>query len=186
MQRSVIDKIISSIGLLLAAVLLAASVVLFGTYLFVHGEVSAQLKPQNISLPEKDSAAFNALPEEDQKAVAPFAGKQVTTGQQAKVFADNYIGAHLQKIGGGKSYSELSAESQANPDDAALAGKVDTVFRGETLRGILLNAYAFDTMATVAKYVAYGALFAGVVLVGLSLLGFRHAKKTSSGVKRKK
>jgi len=185
MKRSSIDKIISYIGLVSAAVLLAASAVLYGTYLFIHNEVSTQLKPQNITLPAEGSAAFNALPQADQDAVKPFAGQQVTTGQQAKVFADNYIGAHLQKIGGGKSYSELSAESMANPSDAALAGKVNTVFRGETLRGILLNAYAFDTMAVVAKFVAAGALVAGVILVGLSILGFPHAKKAATP-KRKK
>jgi hypothetical protein len=185
MKRSNIDRIISYIGLVSAAVLLAASVVLYGTYLFIHNEVSAQLEPQNIVLPAEGSAAFVALPEADQDAIRPFAGEQVTTGQQAKIFADNYIGAHLEHIGGGKSYSELSAESMANPNDTALAAKVNTVFKGETLRGILLNAYAFDTMATVAKFVAAGALVAGVVLIGLSVLGFRHAKKAASP-KRKK
>lgn len=185
MKRSTVDKVISYIALVLAAILLAAAVVLYGTYAFVHGEVSSQLKPQNISLPAKDTPAFTSLSAEDQEAVAPYAGQQVTTGQQAKVFADNYIGAHLKAIGGGKSYSELSAESMANPDDAALKGKVDTVFRGETLRGILLNAYAFDTMATVALYVSFGAVVAGIVLIGLALLGLRHAK-TGFTVKKKK
>lgn len=176
MKRSVIDKVISYMGLLLAAVLLVASAALFFTYNFIHGEVTSQLSSQNIVLPAKDSPAFSALSQEDQDAVAPFAGQQVTTGQQAAVFANNYIAAHIESIGGGKSYSELSTESRANPTDAALAGKVETVFRGETLRGILLNAYAFDTMAIVAKFAAVGALLAGVVLLFLSFLGFKHAE----------
>lgn len=180
MKRSTIDKIISSIGLVLAAVLLAASVVLYFTYSFVHGEVSAQLKPQNIMLPAKDTPAFTSLSQEDQDAIAPFAGQQVTTGHQAKVFADHYIAAHIKAMADGKSYSELSDEARANPDDAALAAKVDTVFRGETLRGMLLNSYAFDTMATVAKFVAFGALIVGLVLIPLSLLGFQHSKKAAS------
>lgn len=177
MKRSVIDKVISYMGLLLAAVLLVASAALFFTYNFIHGEVSSQLSSQNIVLPAEDSAAFKALSPEDQAAVAPFTGQQVTTGQQAAVFANNYIAAHIESIGGGKSYSELSTESRANPTDTALAGKVETVFRGETLRGILLNAYAFDTMAVVAQFAAIGALLAGVILLFLSFLGFKHAEK---------
>ncbi len=185
MKRSVIDRTISYIGLLLAAVLLAASVVLYFTYTFVHGEVSGQLEPQNIVLPAKDSEAFKALSQEDQDAVEPYAGKKVTNGQEAKVFADNYIGAHLKAIGGGKSYSELSNESRAHPEVTKLSATVDTVFKGETLRGILLNAYAFDTMALVAKFVSIGALVAGLGLIVLSLLGLQHAKKVATS-KRKK
>lgn len=175
MKRSVIDKVISSIGLLLAAVLLIASAVLFYTYNFIHSQVNDQLAPQNIVLPAEDSPAFKALSQTDQDAIRPYAGQQVTTGAQAAVFANNYIAAHIQTIGGGKTYSELSTESRANPDDAALAGKVETVFRGETLRGTLLTAFAFDSMAVVAKYVAVGALIAGVVFAFLSFLGFKHS-----------
>lgn len=184
MKRSALDKLISSTGLLVAVVLLAASAGLYYTYQFVHGEVKSQLTPQNIVLPAADSQAFTALSPEDQDAVRPYAGQKVTTGAQAKVFADHYIGAHLKTIGGGKSYSELSTESRANPDDIAMAKKVDQVFRGETLRGMLLNAYAFDTMAVVAMYASIGALLAGVGLIFLALLGFRHAQKATT--RRKK
>lgn len=185
MKRSIVDKVISYIGLSLAVVLFAASAVLYGTYLFIHNEVTSQLKPQNIVLPAEGTTAFTSLPSKDQEAIRPFAGQQVLTGQQAKVFADNYIGVHLQSIGGGKSYSELSSESMANPSDTALAGKVNTVFKGEMLRSTLLSVYAFDTMAIVAKFVSLGALIAGVVLVILSFLGFQHSKKAASS-KRKR
>lgn len=87
------------------------------------------------------------------------------------MFANHYIAVHLQKIGGGKTYSEPSEEAMAAPNDTALASKANTVFRGETLRSILLNACAFDTMATVTRLAAVGALVAGVVLVVFSLLG---------------
>lgn len=180
LKRSTVDKVISYIGLLLSAVLLAASLVLYFTHSFIHGEVSAQLTPQNITLPAKDTPAFTSLSSEDQAAVAPFAGQQVTTGEQAKVFANHYIGAHLRAIGDGKSYSQLSAEAMKDPTNTELAATVDTVFRGETLRGMLLNAYAFDSMATVARYVALGALIAGLLLIPLSLLGLRHARRASA------
>lgn len=184
MKRSLIDKVVSSIGILLAVVFLAASVVLYFTYSFIHGEVSAQLSSQKIMFPEENSAAFEALPPADQDAIKPFVGQQLTTGAQAKAFADHYIAVHLDKIGNGLTYSELSAQSMADPTNTALAGKVNTVFKGETLRGVLLNAYAFDTMAVVAGFVAVGALAAGIILIPLSLLGFRHAKKVNSGSKR--
>lgn len=177
MKRSVIDNVLSSIGLLLAAVLLIASAVLFYTYTFIHTQVYDQLAPQKIVLPAESSPAFKALSQTDQDAIRPYAGQQVTTGAQAAVFANNYIAAHIQTIGGGKTYSELSTESRANPEDKALAGKVDTVFRGETLRGTLLTAFAFDSMAVVAFYVSIGALFAGLLFALLAALGFKHAKK---------
>jgi len=185
MKRDVVDKVISSMGLLMTAVLLIASAALFFTASFISGEVKTQLGSQNISFPAKESAAFTSLSRESQDAIAPYAGQTMTTGAQAKVFADHYIAEHLEKIGGGKTYSELSAESMANPDDTALAGKVETVFRGEMLRGILLNAYAFGTMGLVAEFAAIGAAIAGAILLIFSLLGFSHAKKVKKRATKK-
>lgn len=176
MHRHQIDKIASSIGVLLAIVFLAASIVLYFTYSFIHGQVTTQLSSQKIFFPEANSEAFKALSADSQSAIEPFAGQQLTTGAGSKAFANHYIADHLKNIGGGLTYSELSTQSRANPDDKALAAKVDSVFRGETLRGVLLNAYAFDTMAVVAKFVSIGALATSVLLILLSLLGFRHAK----------
>ena len=175
MNRSTLDKLISSTGLIVALVLLAASGGLFYAHTFIHTQVHNQLATEKVSFPEKGSTSLTALPAADQAAVAPYAGQQLLTGKQAEVFANHYIAVHLKNIGGGKTYSELSEESMANPSDAALAGKVQTVFRGETLRGLLLNAYAFDTMAVVAGYAAYGALIGGVLVLVLALLGFQHA-----------
>ncbi len=87
---------------------------------------------------------------------------------------------HLSAIGGGKTYAELSSASLAAPTDQALAGKVQTIFRGETLRGLLLNAYAFDTMATVALYAAYISLAGGILLLLMAALGFVHAGKVKA------
>lgn len=175
MNRSTLDKLISTTGLVVAAVLLCASGILFYAHSFVHSQVRNQLSAEKIEFPAAGSAGLMALPAADQTAVARYAGQQLLTGAQAEVFADHYIAVHLKKIGGGKTYAELSAASIAAPADQKLAGQVQTVFRGETLRGLLLNAYAFDTMALVAYYAAFGALVAGVLLVALSVLGFRHA-----------
>ena len=85
---------------------------------------------------------------------------------------------HLKEIGGGKTYSQLSAESLANPGDAKLKAQVDTVFKGTTLRGLLLNAYAFWQIGQIALYAAIAAFAGGVIFLILSILGFVHMRRT--------
>lgn len=186
MNRSVLDKLISSTGLIIAIVLLAASGGLFYTYNFIHSQVHDQLAQQKITFPEADSKSLNALPEADKKMVSKYAGQQLVTGAQAKVFADNYIAVHLKKSAGGKTYAETSSAALANPTDTKLAAQVQTLFRGETLRGLLLNAYAFDTMAVVAKYAALIALAAGILLAIFALLGFYHARIAAKASKKRR
>lgn len=185
MNRSTLDKLISSAGLIIGVILLAASGGLFYAYNFVHSQVRDQLAQQKITFPEANSKSLNALPDADKEAVAKYAGQQLLTGAQAKVFADNYIAVHLEKSGQGKTYAEISSAALANPSDTKLAGQVQTLFRGETLRGLLLNAYAFDTMAVIAKCAALFSLIGGVLLSILALLGFRHAGTAAKAKKRK-
>jgi len=175
MNRSTLDRLISTTGVVVAVVLLAASGVLFYAHNFIHSQVYDQLVAQKITFPAADSSSLSALPAADKAAMSKYAGQQLTTGAQAETFADHYIAVHLKEIGGGLTYSELSTASRANPSDKKLVAEVSTVFQGETLRGMLLNAYAFDTMAVVAGYAAFGALVAGVLLLVLAALGFRHA-----------
>lgn len=180
MNRSTLDKLISSTGLIIAIVLLAAAGGLFYAHSFVHGQVRDQLAAQKITFPEVGSDEITALGADDREAVARYAGQQLLTGAQAEVYANHYIAAHLERIGGGKTYAEISAASLANPSDQKLAGQVQTMFRGETLRGLLLNAYAFDTMATIANFAAYGAVIASIILLILAGLGFKHAGKVKN------
>ncbi len=179
MKRSTIDKLISTIGVTIALVLALATGGLVYAYDFIHGQVYDQLSAEKIYFPKTDSDAFKALPAEDQAAIKPYAGEQLVNGSQAGVFANHYIAVHLQNIGGGKTYSELSAESRANPSYTALAAQTGTVFQGEMLRGVLLNAYAFDTMAVVAWWSAVVALTGAVVFAVLAALGFSHAQLAS-------
>jgi len=179
MNRSTLDRLISSTGLIVALVLLALSGAAAYAHNFVHKQVHDQLVAEKIEFPAAGSPAITSLPSSDQAKVAAYAGQQLVTGKQAEVFADHFIAVHLKEIGGGQTYAQLSAESLANPSNTALAGKVQTVFRGETLRGLLLNAYAFDTMATVASLVALGSLAAGILLLILACLGFMHAGRAN-------
>jgi hypothetical protein len=106
-----------------------------------------------------------------------YGGQRLTTGAQAEVYADHFIANHLKTIGGGKTYAQLSAEAQADPTNTKLAATVDTVFKGETLRGLLLNAYAFGTMATIAGIAAIAAFIAAALMLALSVLGLVHIRR---------
>ena len=107
-----------------------------------------------------------------------YAGQQMLTGQQAEAYANHFIAIHLQEIGGGLTYSQLSAKAMADPNNTVLAGQVATVFKGETLRGLLLNAYAFGKMGTIAGIGAIVAFAGAAFLLLMSALGFAHLRRT--------
>lgn len=173
-MRAALDKLVSLLGLALAVVLVVAGSLLMWGSNFIGGEVHDQLAQQNIYFPPADSPAV-AAPEYER--MLQYGGMQMTTGAQAEVYANVFIGNHLKHTADGKTYAELSTMSQADPENAELAGQVQTMFRGETLRGLLLNAYAFGTMGTIAGYAAIGAFVAAGVMLILALLGFRSASR---------
>jgi hypothetical protein len=176
MKRKSFDSLISATGLFLAAVLIVAGGLLTWAHNFVGNEVHTQLAAQQIYFPAKGSPATAGA---QFAPMRKYAGQQLTTGAQAKTYADSFIAVHLAEIGGGKTYAQLSTQAQANPTDLKLAGTVQTVFKGETLRGLLLNAYAFDTMGTIAGIAAIAAYLAAVVMLILGALGLLHARRTS-------
>ncbi|MBO0683039.1 MAG: hypothetical protein J2P45_07785 [Candidatus Dormibacteraeota bacterium] len=136
---------------------------------FVNGQIHDQLASQKIYFPAADSAAIKALPASDASAMKQYAGQQLTTGAQAQTYADHFIAVHLREVAGGKTYAQASAASQANPKDTALAAQVQTLFRGETLRGLLLNAYGWSQVAMYAFFGAIGlTIAAGGVLVAFA------------------
>jgi hypothetical protein len=141
----------------------------------VSNEVKTQLSQQQIFFPPKGSPATQG---DEFKAMRQYAGQQLTTGAQAEVYADHFIAVHLKKANGGKTYAQLSALAQANPTDQKLAASVATAFKGETLRGLLLNAYAFGTMATIAGIAAIAAFIAAGLMLILAGLGLWHGRKT--------
>jgi hypothetical protein len=178
MRRTTFDLITSAVGLLLAVLLLVAGGLLFWAYSFVNTQVQQQLTAQQIVFPAAGSAALKALPADDASAMSVYAGQLMTTGAQAKTYADHFIAVHLQEIGGGKTYSQLSAESLAQPGNAALKAQVDTVFKGTTIRGLLLNAYAFWQMGQIALIASIVSFVAGAVMLVLAVLGFVHRRRT--------
>src|ERR1043165_8203290 len=163
MNRSLLDRLVSAVGAVLGVVLLAGAGLLFFAHGYVHRQVRDQLQDHKNGFPAAGSKGLTPLPAADQAALKPDAGQTMETGAQAQAFADHYIKVHLGEVAGGQTYSQVSAKALANPSDQQLAGQVQTLFRGETLRGLLLNAYAFDTMASVAFVAAWICLVAGLV-----------------------
>jgi len=176
MKRRTFDVLVATGGLFLALTLIVSGVMLTWAHNFIGNEVHTQLAAQQIFFPPAGSPAIKAP---EFAAMHQYAGQQMTTGAQAEVYADHFIANHLKVIGGGLTYSQLSAKAIAQPNNAKLAAQVNTVFRGETLRGLLLNAYAFGTMGTIAGIAAIAAFIAGAVMLVLSGLGLMHARRTS-------
>ncbi len=176
MRRRTFDILMAAAGMFLAATLIFAGVMLTWAHNYIGNEVHTQLAAQQIYFPAANSPAV-AAPEF--AAMRQYGGQQLTTGAQAEVYADHFIANHLKVIGGGKTYSQLSAEAIAQPNNVALAAQANTVFKGETLRGLLLNAYAFGTMGTIAGIAAIGAFIAAAVMLVLSGLGLLHARRVS-------
>ena len=175
MRRRTFDSLISVAGLLLVVVFATAGGLLTWAHVYIDNEVHDQLAAQKIFFPAADSPAVSAPAFAEMRK---YGGQQMTTGAQAETYADHFIAIHLQKIGGGQTYAQLSTKAQAQPDNTKLAGQVDAMFKGEALRGLLLNAYAFGTMGTIAGIAAIVAFAAAGVLLVLSLLGLYHARKT--------
>jgi hypothetical protein len=180
MNRKSLDRLLAAGGLAMAAVLLVAGALLTWAHNFVHDQVHSQLAAEKIYFPPKGSEAL-ASPQ-----IGPYlnkyAGQQLVTGAQAKAYADHFIAVHLTEMTGGQTYAQLSTKALANPNDQQLAAEVQTVFRGETLRGLLLNAYAFDTIARVALIAAIVAYLGAVLMAVLAVLGFVHARRVAGAM----
>jgi hypothetical protein len=179
MRRRTFDALVSTAGLLLVAVLIVAGVLLTWGHSYASNQVTSQLSAQKIVFPTTTSPEFTILPAANRAQMAPYAGQTMTTGAQAQVYANYYIARHLYLIGGGKTYSQLSALSRAHPANTALAGQVQTVFQGTTLRSMLLEAYGFWTFAQIALIAAIAAYTAAGLLLILSVFGFVHLRRTT-------
>jgi len=186
MQRKAFDVLVSIGGAVMVVVLLVAGVLLLWGASFANNNVHNQLAEQQITFPS--AAAFaHAKPGTEITpsmipSVSQYAGQQLTTGAQAQVYADDFIAVHLQEIGGGKTYAQLSAAAMALPKGSvaytAAEAKVQTMFQGTTLRGLLLEAYAFSVLATIATVAAIAAFILAGLLALIVVFGFWHAHRT--------
>ena len=182
MRRKTLDALLTATGAVIALVLLVAGGLLTWASSYVSEQVTEQLSMQDITMPEKDALETDA----QHDALDEFAGQKMTTGEQAKAFADHYILVHMNASSDGRTYEEVSGEFMAlAQDENADPAKVEelgqlrqTLFMGNTLRGLLLNAYAFDTMGKIAGYAAIASFGGAAVLIVLAGAGFVHARRT--------
>ncbi|HEX3714421.1 MAG TPA: hypothetical protein VHV09_16625, partial [Trebonia sp.] len=147
MRRTNFDKLLGWAGTGLGiALLVAGGLALWGSA-YVHNTVQGQLASQQIYFPPAAAFAHPKAGTEITPSMIPsvsqYAGQQLLTGQQAEAYADHFIAVHINNMAGGKTYSQLSTEAIAQPSNTALAATVSTVFKGETLRSMLLNAYGW-------------------------------------------
>jgi len=160
---------------MLTLVLLVAGGLLMWGYSFANSNVHDQLAAQQIYFPDKGSPALKPA------AIGPFlnqyAGQQLVTGEQAKAYADHFIAVHLSEVAGGKTYAQVSAAAQADPTNTTFQAQVNTLFKGETLRGMLLNAYAFWKIGQIALYGAIVSFVLALVMLVLSAFGIRHLRR---------
>jgi hypothetical protein len=178
-NRKVVDYLVSSAGLIVAIVLLAVGGLMVWGHVFIDNQVHNQLASQKIFFPPKGSPATAAAPF---AAMRKYAGQQLTTGAQAETYANHFIAIHLSEVAGGKTYAQVSSAALANPTNTTLKTEEATLFQGTTLRGLLLNAYAFGTVATIALWGAIVSFVGAAILLVLSGLGFAHARRVGRAV----
>ena len=196
MKRRTLDIIFSAGGLALAALLLVLGLVMTSNANFADDYVNDQLSEQNISFPPADG-----LSEEEAQStcLVEFAGEDLTTGKQAECYANDFIGLHVSQIAGGQTYADLGAPESALREQVAAAeasgdpelpglttqlaevsGQRDSLFKGETLRGLLLTSFGFSEFGVKGGQVATVAYLVAALLALLSAAGLLHAFKTPS------
>lgn len=194
MKRRTLDLAFSVGGLALAALLLVMGLVLTSNANFANDYVRDQLSEQKIAF-----KAETALTDEERQSecVVANAGQQLTTGKQAECYANEFIAVHLEGTADGLTYAELgapqtelrnkvkAAQESGDPNLATLQDELDeitqqreTMFKGETLRGVLLTSYGFSEFGTKAEQVATVLYVAAALMLLLSIAGFVHALRT--------
>jgi len=186
MKRITFDKLVSYVGLGLAALLfIFAGLLNFGAN-FANDSVQSQLSNQNIAFP-----AAEAMPSETKDQLAKWAGMQVTTGEMARDYSDLYIWEHMKGsavavMGKPATYSEVSGVymglvrgGSTDVEKIKQYGDLrQTLFMGNTLRGMLLEAYAFGTLGVIAGDAAIASLVGGIVFLLLGSAGLMHIRRT--------
>jgi hypothetical protein len=193
-HRRRLDTVLVAFGALVAIVLAVAGGLLLWGHNFADDYVSRELSSQHITFP--DAATLHG---EGRTDLVSHAGQQVTTGSRAQAYA-SYIAGHLDKVANGETYADLGqperaaqAAAQAAVDNGSpqatvndLQAKADTItaqrntlFKGDTLRGLLLSTYAWGTIARIAGIAALAAFVAAAVMVVLVVLGLVHRHRTA-------
>jgi hypothetical protein len=196
MNRRTIDLAVSGAGVVIAVVLIVFGVYFSDRYAFAENNVKDQLSEQKVFFPEKDALADEEL---EQPGVVRFAGQLVDDGEKAEVYANQFIALHLEEIADGQTYAELGGPQSALREDVAAAeesndpalpelqaqldevtGQRETLFKGETLRGLLLTTYGFWQFGQEAQFAMIVSFAAAGLLLALAALGVLHAMRAKN------
>jgi hypothetical protein len=189
MRRNTFDKLLGTAGVVLGVFVLALGGLLLWGSAYIHNTVTSQLAAQKIYFPPAAAFAHPKAGTEITPSMIPsvsqYAGQQMLTGQQAQAYADQFIAVHLKEIGGGLTYSQLSAKamalSPASKQYAALEGQVQTVFRGDSLRSMLLNAFGWWKVSQITYIVSLVSFGLGAVAVLAGIFSFAWARREQPG-----
>jgi hypothetical protein len=186
MSRKAFDLLTSTGAAVVVVVLLIAGGLLTWGHSFVTSNVRSQLAQQQIFFPPAAAFAHPKAGTEITASMIPsvsqYAGQQLLTGAQAQVWANDFIAVHLSEMPYGGIYSKISAAAIANPKSASLAALKETSFTGTTLRGLLLEAYAFSKIGAIMLWGAIASFILAGVMSLLVALGFGHARRTEDEV----
>jgi hypothetical protein len=195
-RRRTIDTVLVAAGIVVTAVLIAAGALLTWGSNFADDYVHDELSAQNIQFP--DAATL----EEDNPALVGYAGAVVDTGGEAEAYA-SYIDGHLAGIADGATYADLGgperearaaldAAQAESADEATVAdlqatydevsGQRNSLFKGETLRGLLLSTFAWSTIGRIAGIAAIVSFVAAGLMFVLVMLGVWHRQRTATAL----
>ena len=185
--RRTIDLVLIGFGVIAAIVFAAAGGLLMWGSNFAEDYVHDELSSQNVVFPDAAS-----LRDDGRDDLVKYADQQVTTGAEAEAYA-SLIATHMEGIAGGKTYSEIddrgaaqavtdAQERGASPEEIAqlqatanqLKGQRDSLFRGETLRGLLLTSFAWGRIGEIAAIAAWVAFAGAAVMTALVIAGIFH------------
>ena len=173
-DKKTVNYIFTKLGLITITLLIILSGLSWYGYKFITDSVRNELTSQKIYFPAKDNQFFSPTEFPD---IQKYAGQIVDDGPKSKAYADSFIKKHLEKIGGGKTYSEISAASLADPTNEVLTQQTQLMFRGTTLRGMLLTSgYGYWTMGIIAMYISVASLIGAGMTAIVVLLGMRKIK----------
>ena len=203
-MRATLDKVLSGIGLALAVVLVVAGGLMTWANVFIGNQVEEQFAAQDIVMPTQEAidgqVASGGISEEDAKVLEEFAGERLDNGPAARAYADHYILAHMNGQGaalndgepvtyeqasaiGREKMAAVSENAEASEEEVAEAQAWmdlrESLFMGNTLRGLLLYGFAFATMGTIAGYAAIAAYVGAAIFLVLGLLGLAHSRKVA-------
>lgn len=192
-NRRTIDDVLIGAGILAVVVLLVAAGLLTWGNRFAADYVGGELSSQNITFPSAEE-----LSGQGRDDLVKYADQDLNTGKEAEAYA-SFINGHLQGIADGATYADLGApesaakadvtaavgagQSQAQIDELqatadGISGQRNSLFKGETLRGLLLTAYAWSTVGMIAGIAAIAAYIAAALMAVLVALGFIHLRRT--------